>query len=410
MNLRSSNSKGPMAGQPLFTPISHPELKQLGQKYIHTFLREWDRYLLCIQDSCNSSGTTVNPIRLRSAIDVDLLQSLIELEEFGEEIDSINMLSDDVLRQWLEEHQGEALYTMTVEQLETIVKSSVRMNIKEPDPKLRALRLFSDYKTMLRTKKWEHLIKDNPKVAVNHIVELLKPVQLKTKVQNDIKLGKTSLRKNWKEFFKYVVEQTIACEAFVPANNYNYQNSSQTTDVANEKLIPQKTKISKEKEKISNSSENASMKLENISMQKTPEHNMDETEKPKKLPKCLNKAVCNEYHYVKDCPRTSEELGKKLVHEYKQSREKSDGTINAIMKTPNVPDIMSSTIQTTEGRIQALLAEKVPVTINGDYGADHSAISAKHLELCAKQGLCFNSSIEETHINEPCNEEFIKWY
>ena len=81
----SSNYQGVLAvDQPLCTPISHPKLERLGQKFMHNFLREWERYLLCIQDANNFNGNNISAVSLKAAIAPDLLQSLIELQEFGE--------------------------------------------------------------------------------------------------------------------------------------------------------------------------------------------------------------------------------------------------------------------------------------------------------------------------------------
>ena len=70
-----------------------------------------------------------------------------------------------MLKEWLETQEGETLNAMTLENLEEIIMSTIRMNVKEPVPKLRATRLFSDYKTLLRTKNWEDLISNNTKIA-----------------------------------------------------------------------------------------------------------------------------------------------------------------------------------------------------------------------------------------------------
>lgn len=68
-------------GQPLFTPISHPELRQLGHEHIHPFLRDRETYLLRVQDVDNSSGH-LEPVSVKVSLDGYFIASLIELEEF----------------------------------------------------------------------------------------------------------------------------------------------------------------------------------------------------------------------------------------------------------------------------------------------------------------------------------------
>ena len=46
-----------------------------------------------------------------------------------------------------------------------------------------------------------------------------------------------------------------------------------------------------------------------------------------------------------------------------------------------------NTEDASDGRMKAYLADKVPVIVNGDYGADHAALSGKHLEMCAGKGI-----------------------
>lgn len=56
------------------------------------------------------------------------------------------------------------------------------------------IKLSADYRTFSSTKKRD----------------ILKPTQLKTKVENDLQLSQYSLCKDWKRFYKYVVEKAVA--------------------------------------------------------------------------------------------------------------------------------------------------------------------------------------------------------
>lgn len=48
--------------------------------------------------------------------------------------------------------------------------SNARTNLNETDPKLHIIRLFADYKTFLRTQKWDPLLTDVPKIAIDQCV------------------------------------------------------------------------------------------------------------------------------------------------------------------------------------------------------------------------------------------------
>ena len=57
----------------LFVPITHLELKRLGGKAIHTFLRARDKYQLQIEGA-KATGSYVVPLSILTSIDRDLLR------------------------------------------------------------------------------------------------------------------------------------------------------------------------------------------------------------------------------------------------------------------------------------------------------------------------------------------------
>ena len=143
-------STGSAVGQSLFTPISHPQLRRLGRKNIHVFLRERENYLLCIADA-QAIGSTIQPISLKASIDRDLLLSLVEFGEFAE-VTSLANLTEDNLKAWLGAKEKVSLESLSLQELETAIKSNIRINVNEPDPEMRIKGLFMDFKTFLRTK------------------------------------------------------------------------------------------------------------------------------------------------------------------------------------------------------------------------------------------------------------------
>lgn len=70
------------------------------------------------------------------------------------------------------------LESVSLEELE----AAIQIDVYEPDADLPIQALFTDYQTTLRDKKWERLVKHNPKLAIKHISGLLKPAALKTEV------------------------------------------------------------------------------------------------------------------------------------------------------------------------------------------------------------------------------------
>lgn len=61
------------------------------------------------------------------------------------------------------------------------------------------------------------MIENNLKVAITHMVDILKPEPLKKKVENDLELSKVSVKNDWRGLYKYIVKQAVAYESFFPA-------------------------------------------------------------------------------------------------------------------------------------------------------------------------------------------------
>ena len=119
---------GPTGGQHMFTLIPHPELNVLGSIEIHTFLCERERYLLRIKDA-NDSGNKITPISIKYSIETDLLLSLIDLGELGDNVTSIDDVDDDFLREWLRSKDKTQTDTSSLENIETAVDASVSVNV-----------------------------------------------------------------------------------------------------------------------------------------------------------------------------------------------------------------------------------------------------------------------------------------
>ena len=86
------------------------------------------------------------------------------------------------------------------------------------------------------------------------------------------------------------------------------------------------------------------------------------------LPDCPN-PDCPGKHLLKDCPNTSPQRKRELYKELKTGKK----SLSRVSCSP--PQNLRGS-----GRFQGTLADAVPVTIHGDYGADHSALSKQHLD------------------------------
>lgn len=173
-----------VVGQHLFTPVSHPELRKLGRKSIHTFLQEREHYLLKVADT-NISGASINVTTLKASFDTDLLMNLVMLNEFPG-AGTIAAVTEEQLNTLLFAKDQVELQSMSLDDLEPSILSTVRINLHEPDASLRIMSLSSDYTTLLRSKNWRDLITSKPKMAIGIICKLLKPPALQARINNDL--------------------------------------------------------------------------------------------------------------------------------------------------------------------------------------------------------------------------------
>lgn len=112
--------------------------------------------------------------------------------------------------EWLNKKYEVQISSLSLEEIGSAIKSSVRMNVHEKDAELRVMAFFMHYRTFLRSRKWD-LIENNPKVAISHICKLLRLEDLKNNVENDLELGHKSLRKDWRKLYKHFTEKAVAC-------------------------------------------------------------------------------------------------------------------------------------------------------------------------------------------------------
>ena len=211
---------------PMFTPISFPVLKKLGRRRILKFLQERDAYIRQVRDA-NNQGSTHQPISLVSSVDPELLTSLINLKTFSD-VDSIDNLSDNALKTWLEQKTRTKIQNVTPENLLSDVKKFLRIQSEEEDPELRIMNLFSQYDLFLAGRNLPSLTKNNTKLCISHICSVLKPDALKKKIEADLQVQYSYLRKDWLGFFEHVTNEAVECDKFVPC--FSSKDRKRTSD------------------------------------------------------------------------------------------------------------------------------------------------------------------------------------
>ena len=181
---------------PIVAQIEYPVLKKLGKQNIRKFLTERRSYVREIEErNAQGNGTVGRPVSLNFSVDPSILESLVELGQLGPAVKSVSEVTDAVLSTWLEKHSDLKKDGLSASQVQAIVDRSLRINMSEKDTEQRIIMLFADYRGILRNHGLAWIVDENPKTAVNHIVDALKPSILKKRIKDDLTFGHIALRK-----------------------------------------------------------------------------------------------------------------------------------------------------------------------------------------------------------------------
>jgi len=282
--------------------------------------------------------------------------------------------------------------TCRVEELNTAVKKKVFMKLKEPDPTMRVMNVFTDYLMLLSERKMDSFVDENPKLAIQHIVTALRPLALQEKIHNDLILYKLALAKDWHKFYAYVTEKTVALDQFLPAIEQIRRKPEEVRDVKKGSRKDAKAPhlSTKPQSAVSPQSEPENCNKYSGGFRKTGEQSTARTSAEASLPSCLNTKTCaGKFHFMRDCPETSIGERKRLVREFREkSSQGTSGALKTVRKgSAETFPIVQERQSRADGRLLGRLADIVEVTVCGDYGADHAAISEHHLAQVAQENV-----------------------
>ena len=198
--------------------IRHPVLSSLGRYALHEFETARSAYLDAIQERQGQpGGENLIPISLKASIKPELLWSMIDLGELGDDITDLPDITEAILEEWLAKHHDKH-QEVSLDQLNRAV-SKLYMDDKEPDPEQRVIKLFMAYTRLLRRYRMGDFVKKESEVCVRHIVPILRPRALQNRIKRDLEIEKKELYQNFRGFYQHVIQRAIACEDFVPISN-----------------------------------------------------------------------------------------------------------------------------------------------------------------------------------------------
>jgi hypothetical protein len=180
---------------------------------------------------------------------------------------------------------------------------------------MRINQLVSDYLNLSRQQGWT-LVKDQPKLAIKHLLSVVKPAQLKEVCENDLQLDQVALRKDFYGFVKHLRKTAVDADRW--AVTLRAGEDTKSVD-----RVPTGVSTKSYTSESSSGSRHSTAKGSAFSPSKS------------KIPKCLNDKTCNkhgktDYHYMRDCPYTTEDAAVELLA--KHSEAEADNPKDAFKK------------------------------------------------------------------------------
>lgn len=190
--------------------ITAPQLTSSGEESIHVFLKKCEAYLRQVVESHDDA---VQATTLLSSVDPDIVKDGVIMGLFPSAVTKVDDVTDELLKTYLEGTQANNP-VLDGDQLLKEIRSRVRCNLSEADPELRILQMVSTYFTTIRELRMPDWYEDNPKLATEHLVELVQPSGLQTLLKSVRDLHYGSLKKDFSGFVSHMRPRAVAFEKY----------------------------------------------------------------------------------------------------------------------------------------------------------------------------------------------------
>lgn len=157
----------PSSSLSLSSTIARPKLKRNDAESVRIFLRSYDQYVTEIEARALKWALTevvasdALPISMKLYIDDGYLDSSIALG-FIPGVSSIDDLTDEILRIFLEEKSSESKETLTLASVDSIVSKKLKMDMRDRSATSRMQGLFISYRTIQRDNGLSWVLEKQP--------------------------------------------------------------------------------------------------------------------------------------------------------------------------------------------------------------------------------------------------------
>lgn len=297
--MMSTTNSGGNTGHVGQVPVTHlkaPYLKDSESKTVWKFLKDREQYERVCKEK-QDQGFDLDKIRqkVQSTIDPVLLRNI---KRYELKIALDEDVTDEELLKVLKSKTTEEAGSVSCD-IEAWMKSKLTWKMSS-DVRTRVLQLFSDFEEELELKSMGYLLEKDSKQCIKMLLEAVRPMTLKRRIQEDLKTTHRDCKKDLAKFYDLLGKRAEYCEMFREE----------------EKSLEQSGKGGKAKEKKKDNKTRSEEKGSDGSESK-------QKEKKKKPPKCW---ACEKEHRIDDCPKVTdkeerEKIRKAKIEEFRKERE-----------------------------------------------------------------------------------------
>jgi hypothetical protein len=181
-------------GTPVFQPISHPVMNRSGEVDIRKFIKARDAYVRAVEErKLQEGGEHLAATSLKYSVEPDLLEGLACLLQFGPEIDTVEKVKDEHISKWLDSFRESTMDHSSLQQIDSLIAKNT---------------------SLLRANGLTWLLERHAMLAVNHIIDALRPRALQQRIKRDLELRFVSLKEDWHGFLKHVTSRAEQLDVF----------------------------------------------------------------------------------------------------------------------------------------------------------------------------------------------------
>ena len=346
----------------LVETIEAPRLKGVSTSDFVQFEEQRKLYERKVQEKSDSTGVSIPLTTIRNSIDEGLLDAFIWSQ--WAPVSDITEITENHLRDCIKARTTVQPKDYDLALVQKEIKS-VRLPEESSSATLetRVMSLCVAYNTKLKECGYKNFIKEQPKLALEHIMNRITHKKLKERMTHSKALNKEVLEKDFGQFVR-----TLTCEARLLDRVEGNDKTSPTKSANSNGAGPSEDGGSSGKHRRQRGRGNAKS-AKNMEGDATQEKGQKRRSDP---PDCLLPR-CNKKHYIRDCDLATVDEKKNLVAELRQKRRKTDhkSKVNAIQTEPAEHDSMDNSSLFTATYCNGALE----FTLMADQGSDVNIIS-----------------------------------